>query len=40
MREVMEAVERERLRVEIVFAMHQARMLWKQAVALVNKAMG
>lgn len=37
--EVMQAVEREHLDVETVFAMHQGPMPWKQAVELVGKAL-
>ena len=40
MREVMEAVEREGLEVDTVFAMHQGPMPWKTVLALVEKALG
>lgn len=39
MREVMEAVQREGLQVDTVFAMHQGPMPWKNVVALVQKAL-
>ena len=39
MREVMEAVQRESLQVETVFAMHQAPMPWNDVVKLVQNAM-
>lgn len=39
MREVMEAVQREGLEVDTVFAMHQAPMPWKAVIALVEKAL-
>ena len=38
LREVRQAVEREHLRVDTVFAMHQAPTPWKDAVALLQKA--
>ncbi len=38
MREVVEAVQREGLQVNTVFAMHQAPMPWSNVVALVQKA--
>ena len=38
MQEVMQAVQRAKLNVETVFAMHQAPMPWAQVVALVAKA--
>jgi hypothetical protein len=38
MREVIEAVEREHLAVDTVFAMHQAPVPWKQVVALIHEA--
>lgn len=38
MQEVMRAVQRAKLNVETVFAMHQAPMPWAQVVALVEKA--
>ena len=36
-REVEQAVERERLDVDIVFAMHQAPVAWKDVVAMLHK---
>ena len=39
MREVMEAVQREGLQVDTVFAMHQGPMPWNNVVALVQKAL-
>ena len=39
MREVMEAVQRESLQVDTVFAMHQAPMPWNDVVKLVQNAM-
>jgi hypothetical protein len=39
MREVMEAVQREGLQVDTVFAMHQAPMPWNDVVKLVQNAM-
>ena len=39
MREVMEAVQREGLQVETVFAMHQAPMPWNAVVKLLQNAM-
>jgi hypothetical protein len=38
MHEVVQAVKRENLRVDTVFAMHQGPMPWAQVVALVEKA--
>lgn len=38
MREVVEAVQREGLQVNTVFAMHQAPMPWSNVIALVQKA--
>jgi hypothetical protein len=38
MHEVAQAVKRENLKVDTVFAMHQAPMPWKQVVALVAKS--
>jgi hypothetical protein len=40
MREVTEAVKRESLEVDTVFAMHQGPMPWQTVVALVEKALG
>jgi len=38
MNEVAQAVQRERLDVQTVFAMHQGPMAWKQVMALIEKA--
>ena len=34
------AVEREHLKVDTVFAMHQARVPWSQVLALLDKSKG
>ena len=39
MREVMDAVQREGLQVDTVFAMHQGPTPWKTVVTLVQKAL-
>jgi hypothetical protein len=38
MHEVAQAVEREKLRVDTVFAMHQGPMPWSRVMALLEKS--